>query len=555
MAVRDKQGTISIIVALLALAVMCIGFFSIELWFAQLAMCELKNCSDAASMGAAASLVSAKDPEPLPDGRPGPINDAYKRKTRETAKEAALKIMLQSSVIGHPLENARIVADASQVTDLQPGGSAVSVRFVDAHGKESVSGKHIQIDTATAVAPMSGHLLGLSSYIVRARGTSAAAKLDLAFCLDDSLSMATDTPISMVYRGWNGTTAIQHLPFYNGLARKGKTIGVPEPTYLGSTTGEESTFDGNARGPAGDVGTPPGPGANATITPPATTATNFTDRVINLDGKPTFEGGQYEGLAFPDVATLVEASRGNLDSKGAFESSLANTVVPKGITPNPHYKEVYERWALKQVEPFNSAKFEVKRFFDLLEANTDSHFSLVPFSQRAAKSEDDKMLDWPVSIKYPVRKKIDFDFQKVGFRHENSQYDAVKATIDTYKLHGGTAIPYAIDEAVASFESHSRPDARRAILLFTDGEPTSQNGSDAAVEESIAAAKKAAPKGITIFAIGFMHGSGKPSSRALACLKGVAEAGAPGGHWAMVNDVESLHEVFRLISRQLVTLE
>ncbi len=552
METRHRNGTISIIVALLALSVMSIGFFSIEIWFAQLAMCQLQNCADAASIGAAASMVSARDPLPGPDGQPGPIDDAYKVKTRLTAKEAALKIVTKSSVIGHSLEHARIVNDASLTTDLKEGETAISVRFLDQKGRESPSGKHIVIDAATAVKPMSGKLFGLDSYIVRVKGTSAAAKLDLAFCLDDSGSMATDTPISMVHRGWNGATAIQHLPHFNGIAKTYGTMGMPEPMLIGVYSHEKKTFDAGARGSNGDVGTPPGPGAKGEIIPPATTTTMFTDRIVNIDGKQTFTGCTKEGLSFPDVATLVEASRGNLDNTEVFTRSLANTVVPAGIEPNSHYKEVYERAALKKVEPFNSAKVEIKRFFDLLEANTDSHFALIPFSARAARTEEDTLQDWPVGEIYSKRPKAFFNFHKVGFNVTSSRYENVKTKIDTYRLHGGTATPNAIEQAIQTFEQNSRPDARRVILVFTDGEPTAANGHDA-IQDSIDAAAKAKPKGITIFAIGFLHDGYRPD--AVRCLKGVAEAGAPGGRYFVVQEVEGLHEIFRLISRQLVTLE
>jgi len=553
-AVRDKQGTISIIVALLALAVMCLGFFSVEIWFAQLTLSQLKNCADAASMSAAACLVSSS-PEPLPNGQPGLINNEYKYETREKAKAAAWEIITKSSVIGRSLENARRVTDASQVYDLQAGESAISVRFVDSNGTvQPISGKHIQVEAAMAVAPMSGNLLGLKSYIVRAKGTSAAAKLDLAFCLDDSLSMATDTRISMVYRGWKDDKEIKHVLINQGIASKFKTIGVPEPMYIGISKGEEDIFDPNGRGgPEGDMGTPPPGSFQSTKIPPG----KFTDRVIvDLDPNNNFQPFVFEGLRFPDIATVVEASRGNLDNTNAFEKSLARSVVPAEIKVNQDYKSTYEKWALTKVEPYNRAKKEIKRFFELLEANTDSHFSLVPFSQKAAQSEDDQMKDWPVSREYPQREKVFFDFNKVEFKRANSSYNTVMTKIDSYKLHGGTAIQFALDEAVASFDGESRPDARRAILLFTDGEPTSKNGEDLAIEESIAAAGRARAKGITVFPIGFLHGGGRASERAIACLAGVAKAGgAPDEKYYMVQDVEGLHEVFRVISRRLVTLE
>ena len=47
----------------------------------------------------------------------------------------------------------------------------------------------------------------------------------------------------------------------------------------------------------------------------------FTDVVVNIDGQTTFGGFTYEGFSFPDVATMVEAARGNLE-RGAETRDL-----------------------------------------------------------------------------------------------------------------------------------------------------------------------------------------------------------------------------------------
>lgn len=527
---RSSHGTIAFIVALIALAIAMLGFFATEIWYAHYTTTQLRNVCDSAGMASAGSLVSSET--------------ANGRQSRSRAEVAAKALLMKSSFMGKALDGwAKEAQDASIVTPAR-GEMLYSVQFVDDTEREAVKGKHIRIDAAVSIAPFSGKLLGLDPYVIRAEGRTAAAKLDLAFCLDDSLSMATDTPISFVCRELGPDGKVTDRVVASDIAKKLKTIGVPEPMYLGSTRGEATTFDPTLRG-QNDCGTKPtGTGG----------ATAFTERIINLDGNPQFGGYSEGGFNFPTVAVLVEASRGNLESEAVFESSGAKEMFEgdSGITWKAGYKKKYEQIALRRVEPFNKAKVEIRKFFDNMEANTDSHFALIPFSQRAAQSPTDELEAFPVSALYRQRPREKFQFPKVEFKRNNSQYRTVQDNMDGFKLHGGTDIPGAIKEAVESLndDSNSRPEARKAVLIFTDGEPTGSAGEDA-VQKSIDEAVKAKEHGITIFAIGFLHGGG--SERANRCLNGIAQE--TGGKAFIVQDIDTLHEVFRVISRQLVTLE
>ncbi len=60
-----ERGAVSAIIAVLAVCVASIGFFAAEIWYAQLASAQLKNCCDAASIGAAAALASSKNTDNL----------------------------------------------------------------------------------------------------------------------------------------------------------------------------------------------------------------------------------------------------------------------------------------------------------------------------------------------------------------------------------------------------------------------------------------------------------------------------------------------------------
>lgn len=545
-----ERGAVSAIIAVLAVCVASIGFFAAEIWYAQLASAQLKNCCDAASIGAAAALASSKNTDNL-------SKQAYSELSRRTAKALALKLFQNSSVVGSALNGVVEVPNVSNIADSLPcGKAAVSIKFLNASGMEAADGKRVAVSAAYGVRPLSGKLLGSNKYIVTASGHSAAAKLDLSFCLDDSASMATDTPIVMVRREWDpATSSIKYVDIYHGVAKKTGSQGIPEPTYLGANSPEQgwrTTFSPSLRGTTGDVGVPPGNYPN--LSPYSASSNVFTDRLVNpntaADG--SFQPCAVDGYSFPDLATLVEAERGNLESLQLFKDSKADTAVKK-VTPRAGYKEAYEKMALLKVEPFSQAKTEIKKFFEMMDTNTDSHFALIPFSQKAAASESDEQSDWRVSPAYPQGGKVNYPFNQVAFAQTSSRYADVRSKIDTYHLHGGTRIQDSIDNSIALLNNHSqsRSDARKAILLFTDGDPTAKKGEDA-VQQCFDAAGRAKEKGIAIYAIGFLHGG--RNSRSEATLQGIVDRGAPGGKLFVVQEVSGLHEVFRLISRQLVTL-
>lgn len=545
-----EKGAVSAIIAVLACSVATIGFFTAEIWYAQLASAHLKNCCDAASIGAAATLASCKNTENLPKA-------VYAERSRALAKNLARKLFISSSVAGTPLTGAMSVSNVDAVIgSLRCEQAAFSVKFVNEAGIETPDGKRAVVSAAYCVKPFAGSLLGPKKYVVTASGHSAAAKLDLVFCLDDSQSMATDTPIVMVRREWNpATTSVQYVDIYHGVAKKKGTIGVSEPTAVGtqdSEKGLKTTFSPELRGITNDVGTTPGNYPDAS--PYGATSNVFTDRLVNpnpaADG--SFQPCTVDGYSFPDMATLVEAERGNLESPELFKDSKADTAV-KNVGPKPGYKEAYEKMALLKVEPFSQAKTEIKKFFEMMDANTDSHFALIPFSQKAAATENDEQEDWRVSANYRQGGKVNYPFNQVAFAQQSSRYRDVNTKIDTYHLHGGTRIQDSIDNAIQLLDDHSRArsDARKAILLFTDGDPTAKKGEDA-VQQCIDAAKRAKAKGVAIFAIGFLHGG--RNSRSEATLQSIVDNGAPGGKLFVVQEVAGLHEVFRVLSRQLVTL-
>ncbi|MBX9689024.1 MAG: VWA domain-containing protein [Candidatus Obscuribacterales bacterium] len=515
---RNRSGAIALFVAALSMLVLLIGFFAAELWQANLVLSQLRNCCDAASMAAALRLVSA--------------HEKNSEDAERAAQGEAEKIFRLCSVMGYPLADAERHDSLRELGNLAAGKAAFAIQFQDEFGNLKIGGKHIHIQAAFGTAPFSSRLLGLGTYLLKAEGRSAAAKLDLAFCLDNSLSMATDTPIALIRRELKSSGSVGYsTPLIFSKASQANTCGVVEPQYLGNL--KQYSFSRPMRGPA-EAGTLPGQDLNAK-------ANTFTDRVVLVDNSE-----------FSNPLVALEAMRGNLENKNVFESSGAKDALAAAgvddIRPAVGMKQKYMDLAAPKIQPFTDAKSEVKEFFRLMERNTDSHFALIPFSDGAASVEGGKYEQFPVYS--GLGKKQSYPFGKVELARDNSKFDKVMTEIDTYSLYGGTDIPAAIREATKSLSQNggSRSDARKAILLFTDGEPYSKKYADPAAE-SIAAAEEAKKQGITIYTVGFLHdGSG---ARAKTILQRIAS-----DHKSfIVQEIEQLHDVFRYLARELVTLE
>jgi hypothetical protein len=531
---RKSRGVIAVLISGLALILIMFGFFATEVWYAHLTTVHLKNCCDSAAMAAAASLVSAKG-ESKPEEEGG----------RKKARALALELLRRSSAGGYSLDKIEESSDISHVTALKPKEAVVSIKFVDEHSVESTKGKHVQVRSALQLPAFSGNLLGFNSYLLQAMGRSGAAKLDLAFCLDNSLSMSTDTPVTLVRRQWDHETGrIKYISVASDIAKRITAYASIEPLQMLSSY-KHRKFDGTLRtNKVTDVGVKPGNSEDPGY--PIDTL-SFTDRIINVDNSE-----------FSDMRIAVEAARGNLENKEVYINSGAKETFDAlgiGVEPHEGYKVAYEKVAFEEVKPFAQAKSEIKKFFQMMENNTDSHFGLIPFSHHASRGEDDQMNDWKIALEYKPGGTFKYPFARVPLAQRESQFDRVISTIDKYRLHGGTATPSAIYAAIEllSDASRTRPDARKIMLLFTDGEPTQSVDGDDPVTSCFKAADQARKKGIPIYAVGFLHDGNVVKAK--ATLEGIAKRGGAGGKAFIVQDAEQLNETLRILARELITLE
>lgn len=81
-------------------------------------------------------------------------------------------------------------------------------------------------------------------------------------------------------------------------------------------------------------------------------------------------------------------------------------------------------------------------------------------------------------------------------------------SIDRLTADGATYAEEGLEEAQSQFANNSRPDAKKVVIFFTDGEPNHQNGFDNEVAaEAVNIAHNMKQNSVTIYAVGVMNGA------------------------------------------------
>jgi Mg-chelatase subunit ChlD len=143
-------------------------------------------------------------------------------------------------------------------------------------------------------------------------------------------------------------------------------------------------------------------------------------------------------------------------------------------------------------------------------------------------------------------------------------YAEVNKAIDSCVPMGATNIGGAVHSAVQDLKSHSRLGSTRAIILFTDGEPTVPSGplsSDPKANARMAAVE-ARDAGVALYTIGLAQNpiiipdqtdilndkNSDPTTGGMAAIAG------HGGTFNLVTDSSELRQTFAKIARRLVKL-
>jgi Flp pilus assembly protein TadG len=388
------QSLLMLMMLILLVIVPLLSIITFEVARLYLAKQELQNASDAAVLAGTATLASSDNVDPL--------------QAHKDAIEAAIKIFKANTVLGQALSRTTQVVSLSNLSaDLDE--ARVFFEFINpvtgaVEPMSSPNGKVVRVSSSTTRTLAFGKYVGINTLNVNAVSTGAVPKLDMVICFDVSGSMDDQTPVTFVKRKWDATlgggkNVYSLVTGANGLMR-GRIFDILKPAATGSSLNAcypqilteayweakcySSEYLAQYYGVPGlrSGGIYPEAGRAPGNFPPGTAPTFdgmkvFTDVVVNIDGQTTFAGASYGGFAFPDIATLTEAARGNLESDSVYRSSKANTAV--FVSPRAGYQKAYFEAAAKQLKPMKEAQTALNTMTQILNTDADVHFGFVAF--------------------------------------------------------------------------------------------------------------------------------------------------------------------------------
>ena len=585
---RSKTGQ-SLIIMIFVLAFLILGvagMFTFEISRANLAREQLRSACQAAALAGAATLASSD------------LSDTAQ--AQRDAMAAAMVVFKKNLVIGSALTGAT----QSQTIDplfenRTTGASLVFFELLDPNNANSVvqignpDGKILRVTASFGLQPSFGSYLGLGTLPIEGVASAGVPQLDLVLCFDVSGSIDDQTPVSFVKRFWDGTQgkvvhkiisarsgspagALAEGTIFNiiGPPATGSGLnanypqdlssagtGCSYPLYFSENSGYGSNSAPGLRG-SSNAGAAPGnyPGLGAGSGGQYT----FTDLVVNLDGNTHFDSfTTTNGFSFPDLATVVEAARGNLENDQVFHDSKADTAV--SVTPRTGYQQEYFRNALINTHPIYDAQQAAHLFYTILNHDTDAHFGIVCFNGTAATSATDATNDTNVDSNYGPAGSGSFPKPNISVVKTTgvSNYNTIISQLPNTRASGNTNIGDAVDKAITQLKNNGRIGARKAIIVFTDGQPTSGNPLDADPwSNARKAAVKAKNEGIPIYTIGLAQTPKIiPGEKAILndwdnnhSSGGIAAIAGNGGRFFLVTNQQNLRLVFENLARQLVLL-
>jgi hypothetical protein len=581
---RSKSGAaLSVVMMFLAIGIILpLIMFCFELNRYYFARQQLKSCVDLCALAGAATNASS--------------NNLDHTATQQAAIATALQMFRQNAIFGYSLSGA---TQASSLP-LSPaaGKSVLYFTFLDPVTRAAVplgspNGEIMQVTGAFGWTPVFGTFIGLKGGVYPISETSLGGlpQLDVVLCFDVSASMDDFTLISAVNRFLpakpqpqvNGYTAFAKGPLYTAFQATqptGTAVNATFPQELDASGGTQGTyiFDKTARG------------INNGHPAPAASATSLTDLVVNIDGNSTFGGftSTYGGssYSFPTLGSLIEASRGNLETK-AIADAAAVPYATWGVTAKSGYYSAYNAAALAQRHPMSDAIVAATNFFTIMNNDCDAHFGLVTFStQPGANSTSTAPPDYatlgnitdnpgiymsnasPADPYSPLPPNPTIPLNPSA-GSANSNFSQVSAAVLPLVAYGGTDIAGALNAALKQVETTAqggqglgRTGATKAIVLFTDGLPTvSSLGGDPATDARTVATQANAA-GIPIYCIGLCLVPSLQASQTAILTDtnsnpssgGIAGISSHGAGFYQANNISELNRVFENVARALVQL-
>lgn len=521
------------------LVIAAVGLFAFEIARVTIAKSQLTAATEAAALAGAAAMAGATDTD---------INTIH-----TNGRTIARAVFKQNDVFG------RMLTDVFEGTtgNVALGQTRLHFRYLDPKNNNAEvpagdkRGKILEIESTYGYLPVFAGFLGMGNTPlgITATAQGGVGSLDLVLCFDCSGSMDDQTKVTRVRRRWDpGAGKIVYEVVGEGALCT--SHGSIRPQQLEFAPG----FNGALRG-ATDAGSPPG------NFPPGTAPTSgITDVVVNCDEQNHFAGITVDGFDFPNLAALVEASRGNLDSAARFNSSQANTTLGGIVTPKPGYQAKYFEIARKHIHPIFEAEQAAQEFYRLMNQNTDAHFGLVGF-QGQIGAPGFTFNQPNVGSSYPAGGNGAFALPAVNLNQTEAQtnFTECHTQVATMVPFGATNIGGCCERAIQQFATGARKDAKKAIILFTDGEPTVGGPlSGDPTANARQAAQLARTKGIALYTVGLaLDPSMLASQRAILgddTPGGMAKIAGNGSRFFQVTNAANLNTAFASIARHLTQL-
>ncbi|HEY9731852.1 MAG TPA: VWA domain-containing protein [Drouetiella sp.] len=570
------QSMIALVMIVGLIMLPLIGIFTFEVGRLHLAKQQLQNASDAAALAAVATLASEDNQNPTT--------------AHIDAMQTALGIFKKNSVLSTSLSQTSIVDSSSVVPAI--GNANIFFEFVNPLTMQvepisSPNAKVVRVYSNFSTLTAFGQFVGIKDLNVNALSKGAVPQLDVVFCFDVSGSMDDQTPVTFIKRKWDQNKIVYDVPNAPSGQAQGKIFDVVQPGASGTSLNgaepqllDQAYWNSNmqftetlaqAAGVPGlrslggypDQGKPPG------NCPPGT-APNwdgynaFTDLVVNIDGQQTFSGCTFNGFRFPDRATLVEAARGNLENQTVFMQSKAYTSV--NVSPTPGYQLAYQQAAAARLQPMQDAKDASTMFTDIINTDTDCHFGFVAFDGEIGTSSNSTE-DWysvDQDVPYGPTKPFALPVVSLDPSPGVTNFATVNGAIKSCVALGSTNIGAAVDRAVQELKHHARPGSVKAIVLFTDGQPTVPAGpldSDPWTNARKAAIE-ARDAGIPVYTIGLAQNQSIIAGETAilndtnndSATGGMAAIAGHGGTFNIVTNSSQLRKTFEKIARHLVEL-
>jgi hypothetical protein len=304
----------------------------------------------------------------------------------------------------------------------------------------------------------------------------------------------------------------------------------------------------------------------------------YTDLVVKVQNN--------SGFTYPNVETCVEASRGNLEDTKFFNQSKGGANAKTnpaltGVSPRHGYYVNYWTQVQASRQPFSEARNALLKFVETTNLSADVHFGLDTFSNTAGIATDD---DWRVT------------WNKIDNRYKFGGLDTFPIPLldldprfsragDLFKVFDGTGIgnidnapdqhwlalgPTGTTHLAASLQiainqlinpKRSRSDAKKAILLFTDGVANEPVDIVSANSFAMKQAERAYSYGIPIYTVGFAQNPDiLPEQEALlgdgehGSGRGIAYVSGHHAVYIKVTQAKDLLEAFRSVARSMAVL-